>query len=331
MVLLILHVSRLEGAFASIVPALTLSPKCGIVGATSGHGQPLVSHFGKRRVSRDDRVFQRVDSAAMTKGRALLIASLTIFGGATEQANAAEPTEAGCVETYEDALAHKKRGALTAAHKRFAECTQPACPAPVREECTGQVRKLAALIPTIVPSARTTGGEELVEVRVQVDGKVLTEKLDGRAHQLDPGPHTFRFETGGFPAQELRAVLAEGERLRKVEAVFDSGEKPAEQPIPTLVYVLGGIGIAGLAGFTYFGLSGLSQESDLDSQGCEPNCSQGDTDDLKRTYLFADISLAIGIAGLGGATYLYVSSRGDGKSEKSPTLDGRVFGIGGVF
>jgi hypothetical protein len=245
-------------------------------------------------------------------------------------ADPAESSEAACVATYEDALAEKKRGALTAAHKRFAECTQPSCPGPVREECGGQVRRLAAIIPTIVPRARTTGGEELTDVRVLVDERVLTEELDGRAHPLDPGAHTFKFEAEGFPTKEMRAVLAEGDRLRKIEAVFDSGEPSEPPPIPTLVYVLGGIGIAGLAGFTYFGLSGLSQESDLEDRNCEPGCPQSDTDDLKRTYLFADISLAIGIAGLGGAAYFYISSRSEG-SDRAPTLDGRMFGIGGAF
>jgi hypothetical protein len=167
---------------------------------------------------------------------------------------------------------------------------------------------------------------------VLVDGRPLTERLDGRAHRLDPGPHTFQFEAPGMPPENVRVVLAEGELLRRVEAVLDSGEAPGgDAPIPTLTWVLGGVGVAGLIGFTAFALSGLSQESDLEA--CEPNCSTSDTDDLKQTYLFADISLAIGIVGLGGATYFYLTSR----SEREPAAPAdsaarrTLVGVGGVF
>lgn len=268
----------------------------------------------------------RVDSHAMSRRPAALLGALLVCF--TPEARAQAEDAAGqCVAKYEDALAQKKEGKLTAAHARFAECTEPACPGPVREECASQIKRLDALIPSVVPRARTRSGEELVDVRVSVGGRTLSEKLDGRAHRLDPGPWDFRFESAEFGSKNLRVVLAEGERLRKIEAVFDDPEASAE--IPTLVYVLGGVGVAGLIGFTYFGLSGLSQESDLET--CEPNCSKADTDDLKQTYLFADISLAIGIAGLGGATYFYLQSRSEPTRDGAPTLDGKLFGVGGVF
>jgi len=239
--------------------------------------------------------------------------------------------ELDCVAVYEDALEKRKNGELTAARARFAQCTQPSCPGPVREECAGQARRLAQVIPTIVPAAKTSAGRELVDVRVLVDGELLTERLSGRGHRLDPGPHTFRFETADLPPVELSMVLAEGERLRRIEAVFDAGTGPSGEPqaIPLATWILGGVGVAGLIGFTYFGLSGLSQESDLESQNCEPNCSADDTDDIARTYLFADISLAIGVVALGGATYVYFSSRQGGAE---PGTEGRTLvGVGGRF
>ena len=238
--------------------------------------------------------------------------------------------ELDCVAIYEDALEKKKSGALTQAHTRFAECTKPSCPGPVREECAGQARRLAQVIPTVVPAAKTSSGRELVEVRVLADGKLLTERLSGRGHRLDPGPHTFRFEAAELPPVEVSVVLAEGERLRRIEAVFDAGTTAAgAQPIPLATWILGGVGVAGLIGFTYFGLSGLSQESDLESQNCEPRCSTDATDDIERTYLFADISLAIGVAALGGATYVYFSSRQAGGE---PGAEARTLvGVGGRF
>jgi hypothetical protein len=242
---------------------------------------------------------------------------------ASGPARAAEPAgPAECVATYDAALDLKKRGELLASHARFSECTLPVCPGPVREECAEQIRQLASMIPTVVPAARARSGGELVEVSVQVDGRLLTERIDGRAHRLDPGPHQFRFETAGAEPRVVSVVLAEGDRLRRIEAVLDTGGEPAGEPapIPTLAWVLGGVGVAGLLGFTYFGLSGLSEESELEK--CEPNCRPERTDDLKRTYLFADISLAIGVAALGGATYVYLTR---GSSDQA------LVGIGGRF
>ncbi len=239
-------------------------------------------------------------------------------------AQAPERDADACVATYDDALEKKKRGALRDAHKGFAECTNPSCPGPVREECAEQVQRLAGRIPTVVPAARSRQGDELEDVRVLVDGELLSERIDGRAHRLDPGPHTFRFEPKGAPPKELKVVLAEGERLRRVEVVLGGGSAAADKPIPIPVYVLGGVGVVGLIGFGFFGLSGLAQESDLEEAKCEPNCDQDKTDDLKQTYLFADISLAIGVAALGGATFLYF------KSQEDPT-EGALVGVQGRF
>jgi hypothetical protein len=259
----------------------------------------------------------------MSKRRASLAVSLALaVVAARPPAHAAASEQAAhCVATYDDALALKKQGELLAARSRFTQCTLPSCPGPVRDECAEQVRGLGTMIPSVVPAARTRDGRELVDVQVQVDGQLLTERIDGRAHRLDPGPHEFRFAAAGETPRVVSVVLAEGERLRRVEAIFDTGTAREPAPIPTLAWVLGGVGVAGLLGFAYFGLSGLSEESAL--QECEPGCSAERTDDLKRTYLFADISLAIGVAALGGATYVYLT--------RSSSSDHALVGIGGRF
>jgi hypothetical protein len=83
---------------------------------------------------------------------------------------------------------------------------------------------------------------------------------------------------------------------------------PAEsKKTPVVVWVLGGVAVVGLAGFVGFGISGRSQQSDLDD--CKPNCSQGDVDDMKRTYLFADIALGVAAVAGGAAAYLYFTDK----------------------
>jgi hypothetical protein len=248
------------------------------------------------------------------RGVCAVSGALTLLGA--DRAPAQPADVESCVQTHERALTARREGKLTRAYADFAECTQTSCPTPVRQECATQVRQLEAIIPTVVLSARVRGGEELAEVRVELDSAPLADRLDGRAHRIDPGPHTFRFEAAGHRAIDVKAMIAEGDRLRKVEAVWEPSDggssRGSSRATPLATYVLAGVGAVGLAGFGYFALTGLSKEKDLDQ--CSPRCSPDETDRLKRTYLFADISLAVGVAALGGATYFYFSSREEGRA-----------------
>jgi hypothetical protein len=62
---------------------------------------------------------------------------------------------------------------------------------------------------------------------------------------------------------------------------------------------LGAIGVVGTAGFVYFGVRAKSGETDL--EGCSPDCSQAHVDDVKSDYLWSNVSLGVGLAGLVGA------------------------------
>jgi hypothetical protein len=103
--------------------------------------------------------------------------------------------------------------------------------------------------------------------------------------------------------------------------------------------VLGGVGVLGLASFAFFGLSGSSKQSDLDSRNCKPNCPQDDVDTIKRNYLIADISLGVGAASLVAASVFYFtrsSSQEPGPSNSvsvgvAPTTGGGFATLGGRF
>jgi hypothetical protein len=74
--------------------------------------------------------------------------------------------------------------------------------------------------------------------------------------------------------------------------------------------VAGGVGAAGVLGFVVFGAMGHSKQSDLDNS-CGPThtCSKSDVDSIKTKYLLADISLGVGIAGLGAGVALFILSQ----------------------
>jgi hypothetical protein len=172
-------------------------------------------------------------------------------------------------------------------------------------------------MPTIVVEGRDTSGGETVSVKVSVDGQVVAERLDGRAIEVDPGMHSFRYEYGGKTLEE-KLVIREGERNRKVTANFaPASTKPEpekttrvpDRPAPTsapihyerrvwpITYAAGGLAIAGFAGFAFFGLQGNSKASDL-KNSCSPNCTSDQVQPLKTKYLIGDIFLGVGLASL---------------------------------
>ena len=73
--------------------------------------------------------------------------------------------------------------------------------------------------------------------------------------------------------------------------------------VPTASYVLGGLSLAALGSFTYFGLSGRGMERAL-SDECSPRCSDARVDSVRTQYVIADVSLGIAVVSLGIATVL---------------------------
>jgi hypothetical protein len=79
-------------------------------------------------------------------------------------------------------------------------------------------------------------------------------------------------------------------------------------------YLLGVVGVAGLGAygaFTYWG----KKDNQLLSQ-CSPNCSPSNLEHIRKLYLVADISLGVGVAALGAATFIALSS---GSSKEKPS------------
>jgi hypothetical protein len=75
---------------------------------------------------------------------------------------------------------------------------------------------------------------------------------------------------------------------------------------PVAPYIAAGIGLVGVGGYallTYWG----RKDNDMLAQ-CKPDCMQSSVDHVRRLYLVANISLGVGIAALGTATWLYLRS-----------------------
>jgi hypothetical protein len=194
-------------------------------------------------------------------------------------------------------------------------------------DCVGWYSEVERQLPTVLVIATDAAGREIVDVRVSFDGSPLLERLAGRAVEVDPGEHVFRFEPADGPPAERRVVVHEGEKGQRIEVRLGAssssssssssgprsmpersvGERTASPPIAA--YAAGGVGLLALGSFAFFGLSGLHQRESL--LACRGACADADVDALQRKFLIADVSLGISVVALGVATILWLTHRGE--------------------
>jgi hypothetical protein len=251
----------------------------------------------------------------------LLAATAALFAvaGSTDSARA-QPADApaapdaaaqACVDQHVLGQQLVRKAKLLEARQTLIRCSHPSCPAIVVGDCSQWLREVEPRIPSVVIGATGPDGRDAVAVRTFVDGRLVSERLDGRPIELDPGEHALRFELAGSRPVEERIVIQDGHRGRRVAVRFPpsaaAATAEASRPVPPLVYVLGGLGVVGLAGFATFGIIGLDQRSDLDGL-CSPSCTDDELDaNGRRSFLIADISLGVGAAALVAATIVYLT------------------------
>ena len=253
--------------------------------------------------------------------------------------------KSACLAAADTGQDRRNDGQLRAAREQFLVCAASSCPGVVRKECEKWLSEVDDSLPSIVISATRDGGD-VFSVKVSLDGAPLVDKLDGKAIVVDPGVHTFRFETEGSSPVERKVLIKEGERNRAVAVSFDEPKatpkvvEPAsttstmgsagdvgstgKSSVRALPWVIGGVGVIALGSFAFFGLGGAKQISDLKSS-CAPNCNPSDLDAAKRKLVIADVSLGVGIVALGVATYLFITappSSSSSSSSSSPSPSG---------
>lgn len=266
-------------------------------------------------------------------------ALVVVAVGAPGPARADVKTE--CVAASEAGQRLRFDAKLLAARERFAACARTACPLIVRQDCTQWSGELAQAIPTIVLAARDARGADLVDVRVSMDGRALAASLDGRALEVDPGVHRFRFEARGRQAVETRVLVRTGEKARSVMATLRAPAPPAREGVPEsdhspplFGYVLGGVGVVALAGAAALDLDATSSAHDLRAT-CAPGCAQSDVDAIHTRYALAAVSLGVGVVSIGLAAFLLLSPAPEPAQgwtfDVRPTTGGATGGFGARF
>lgn len=237
--------------------------------------------------------------------------------------DSAADEKAVCVDAAESGQVMRKSGHLMSAREKFALCARPACPPFIVSDCTRWLGELDVAIPTITIRVVDGEGRDATNVRVLEGGKVLKERLDGRALALDPGERNLSIELAGHGAKTVPIYLREGETNRLVTVSFQaaspqrsSSETPSDQKrvrttsVPTMSWVLGGLGLAAVTTGSIFWIIGETDRSRLsDSCARTSSCSQGDVDDAQRTLTVGDYAVAAGAASLVAALAIYFTLR----------------------
>src|SRR5262249_6117205 len=138
----------------------------------------------------------------------------------SRDARADDDVKAACAAAYEQAQVHQAAGRLKEAKSTLSGCLQEACPAFIQADCGQWLSDVDRALPTVVLPAKNVKGEDVVAVRVTVDGTVLTEMLDDNEIAMDPGTHVFRFEMDGAAPVEQRVLIRKGEKYRMLEVRF---------------------------------------------------------------------------------------------------------------
>ncbi len=270
-------------------------------------------------------------------------------------ARAESPAASQCIAAAEQSQPLRDHGKLKEAREKLLACSRPECPSFVRTDCTKWLADLDGVMPRVVFSAVDSAGADLVDVRVSVDGGAVAQHLDGREIEIDPGPHTVRFEHAGSAPIDQQVVIREGDRHRNLSATFAptaaSPSPPEPSPAPqeqaaaggrprVLPIALFGIGAAGLAAASYFWLSGLADHSRLGSD-CAPthSCSQSAVDSGRDKLVVGDVAGGLGIlaAAIGagilifGQTHPHAPASGSASVELKAAAGGVAIDVLGRF
>jgi hypothetical protein len=267
-------------------------------------------------------------SRARARVGRVLLATATMLAIVPHAARAGADEKQACVTASEKAQQLRSAGKLGDARDQLNICGRPECPKLVQQDCTQWMSELLSSLPSVVPGAKDRKGRDIVDARLTVDGKVVTEALDGKAFVIDPGVHTFVFESKGLPPLKEQVVVKPGEKNRIVSVTFATPDDaatgagaPAETSSsspPVAAYVLGGVGLAALGVALSFDLEATGDAHDL-RDGCSPNCAQSDVDDVKSKYAIAGVTAGIGGALLvTGVVLFFVHGKGSSKTGANP-------------
>ena len=282
----------------------------------------------------------------------LVLGAGLVLGPGGPVARAAEASAGECLAASAASLRLDSLHRVRAERAELLKCAAPTCPGDIKKECIRRVDDVTAAIPTIMFDVKDGEGNDLSAVTVTMDAEVLTDRLEGIALPVDPGAHLFTFEAAGHPPVRKQFVLREGEKRRLevitfraataqaggardvasseagpgarspsghdgaslVSAASPPGSSTGGAPHASRVLPLlaAGVGVAGLAVGTVFGLQALSKRDDA-RKVCPDLCADqngvNQWNDARRAGTVSTVAFLVGGAGVAGALVLWLTAR----------------------
>jgi hypothetical protein len=102
------------------------------------------------------------------------------------------------------------------------------------DDCTKRLAEVEGRIPSVVFSAENARGIPIYDVRVLEGERELAAQIDGRAVEMDPGPHQL-VAVRGDARVPISIVVIEGKKAQQAAFAFQDGPAappPAEGPAP---------------------------------------------------------------------------------------------------
>jgi hypothetical protein len=224
---------------------------------------------------------------------------------------------------------------LLQARDSLRACALPTCKAWMVDDCTKRLVEVEGRIPSVVFSADNGHGTPIYDVRVLEGDRELAAEIDGRAVEMDPGPHVLVAEHDGAHVP-LNVVVIEGKKAQQVVfafpplqaieqqtrpspiapiAVSPPPPRPEDRPLAhpwarplTSILLIGGV--SGLSAGAVLGLIAISRKSDASCNSRD--VCQHDFQPALDTARASTISLIAGAALLGagiGTYYIWGRTR----------------------
>lgn len=192
-----------------------------------------------------------------------------------------------------------------------------------------------------IPKITVERGKGAEAASIELDGVTLGITSIGVAVPVDPGPHTISAKAPGHEPFSKTVTVAEKQN-ETISVVLEATPAPAaatpssppsgpvggeKHPVEAkphskvVPFIIGGIGVASLAASGTFFLLKNKAISDLNSQcPSHQNCpasSEGTYNNAKTYNLVSEITLGVGVAGVGTAVVLLLT----GKHSAKPPAD----------
>src|SRR3954470_3608518 len=97
-----------------------------------------------------------------------VIVTIAMATQAIAPAALADDPKVKCANAYEQAQRTRKKGELRASQANLLVCTDPVCPAVLRDECLRWADEVERAMPTVVFAVRDPAGQDVTDVRVLV-------------------------------------------------------------------------------------------------------------------------------------------------------------------